>query len=70
MVFLFLWEYDKRAAEDASKLRFQTEQSISLGNETEGSITKNGAINTISNSENTMFIITLAYINVTATLKN
>ncbi|MEX2805038.1 phage major tail protein, TP901-1 family [Streptococcus sp. H31] len=68
-LILFFRKYDNRATEDASKLRFQTEHSISLENETEGTITKDGNINTISDGENTISITSLAYIDDTETIE-
>lgn len=60
-VIVFFREYAKKATEDASKLRFQTEYSISMEKETESTVTKDGNINTINDGENEAEITSLAY---------
>lgn len=60
-VLLFFREESKKQTQDASKLRFQTEHSISKEKEIESTITKDGNINTISDGENTADITSLAY---------
>lgn len=67
-VILFFRERAKHATEDASKLRFQTEHSISMEKETESTITKDGAINAITDGENTADITSLAYADDTNTM--
>ena len=41
-LILFFREYAKRTTEDGSKLRFQTEHSMSFSKETEATSTKDG----------------------------
>lgn len=60
---LFFRDYSKRATEDAAKLRFQTEHSLSFEKESEATKTKDGMINTITDGENTGEITSLAYVN-------
>lgn len=60
---LFFREYAKRATEDAAKLRFQTEHSLSFEKESEATKTKDGMINTITDGENSGDITSLAYAN-------
>lgn len=61
-VLLFFRERANHATEDGSKLRFQTEHSISKEKETESTITKDGNINSITDGENTADITSLAYV--------
>lgn len=67
-VILFFRERALHATEDAAKLRFQTEHSISESKETESTLTKDGIINSISDGENTADITSLAYRDDQATL--
>lgn len=60
-VILFFRERALHATEDASKLRFQTEHSISKEKENESTLTKDGIVNSISDGENTADITSLAY---------
>lgn len=68
-LILFFREYAKRATEDASKLRFQTEHSMSFDKQTEGTKTKDGVINSISDGENSADITSLAYVEDTDTIE-
>ena len=61
-LLLFFRERSKHETEDGSKLRFQTEHSISKAKESEATITKDGVINTISDGENTAEVTSLAYV--------
>lgn len=67
-VILFFRERAKHATEDASKLRFQTEHSISKEKESESTSTKDGVIQTISDGENSADITSLAYVDDEATI--
>lgn len=60
-VILFFRALEKKATEDASKLRFQTEHAISKEKEVESTVTKDGVYNTISPGSNTADISSLAY---------
>ena len=66
---LFFREYANRATEDGSKLRFQTEHSMSFEKETEATRTKDGVINTISDGENTADSTSLAYVDDEGTIE-
>lgn len=68
-IILFFREYAKRATEDAARLRFQTEHSMSQDKETEATPTKDGVINTITDGENTVDISSLAYVDDGDTLE-
>ena len=61
-LILFFREYDKRNEEDASRLKFQTEHTMSFGKDVEGVLTKDGIINTITDAESTADITSKAYI--------
>lgn len=67
-VILFFRERALHETEDASKLRFQTEHSISQEKDNESTLTKDGIINSISDGENTADITSLAYRDDQATL--
>ena len=60
-VLLFFRERAKHETEDADKLRFQTEHSISKEKETNTTITKDGPISSINDGESTADITSLAY---------
>lgn len=67
-VILFFRERALHATENAAKLRFQTEHSISMEKETESTITKDGNINSITDGENEAEITSLAYVDDEATI--
>lgn len=67
-VILFFREASKKATEDAAKLRFQTEHSISKSKETNAVTTKDGIINSISDGENTADISSIAYVDDAETI--
>lgn len=67
-VLLFFRERAKHATEDASRLRFQTEHSISKEKETNTTITKDGPISSISDGESTADISSLAFVDDTVTM--
>lgn len=67
-VILFFRERAKHTTEDATKLRFQTEHSISKEKESEATTTKDGVIQTISDGENSADITSLAYVDDEATI--
>ena len=68
-VLLFFRERAKHATENATKLRFQTEHSISQEKETETTLTKDGAISSITDGENSADITSLAYVDDQATIE-
>lgn len=68
-LILFFREYANRATEDGSKLRFQTEHTMSFEKESEATQTKDGVINTISDGENTADITSLAYVDDEGTIE-
>lgn len=61
-LLLFFRELAKRTVEDGSKLRFQTEHSISKSKETETTMTKDGPMSTISDGETTIEVSSIAYV--------
>lgn len=60
-LLLFFREHNQKDTEDGSKLKFQTEHSISKEKETESIWTKDGVRNTISDGSNTASISAYAY---------
>lgn len=60
-LLLFFREYNLRETENGSKLRFQTEHSISKEKESDAIWTKDGTQNTIRDGENTISISSLKY---------
>lgn len=60
-MLLFFRKRADHATADASKLRFQTEHSISMEKESESTQTKDGNIVTVSDGENSADISSLAY---------
>lgn len=68
-VILFFRALEKKATQDASKLRFQTEHAISKEKEVESTVTKDGIYNTISPGSNTADISSLAYEDDSATIE-
>jgi len=60
-MLLFFRKRADHATADASKLRFQTEHSISMEKESESTQTKDGNVVTVSDGENTADISSLAY---------
>ena len=60
-MLLFFRKRADHATVDASKLRFQTEHSISMEKESESTQTKDGNVVTVSDGENTADISSLAY---------
>lgn len=68
-LILFFREYANRATEDGSKLRFQTEHTMSFEKESEATLTKDGVINTIADGENTADITSLAYVDDEGTIE-
>lgn len=68
-LLLFFREYAKRTTEDAAKLRFQTEHSLSFEKESEATKTKDGVMNSISNGENSAEITSLAYVDDEETIE-
>lgn len=61
-LILFFRKYADKATTDGSKLKFQTEHSISKEKENEAVNTKDGIIQTITDGENTADITSLAYV--------
>lgn len=59
----------EQATENAAKLRFETESTISKEKETEATPTKDGIINTVNNGENTAEFTSLAYVDDTETVE-
>ena len=60
-MLLFFRKRADHATVDASKLRFQTEHSISMEKESESTQTKDGNVVTVSDGENSADISSLAY---------
>lgn len=60
-LLLFFRDHNKQETEDGSKLKFQTEHSISKEKETESIWTKDGMRNTVSDGSNTVSISAYAY---------
>ena len=60
-MLLFFRKRADHATADASKLRFQTEHSISMEKESESTQTKDGIYVTVSDGENSADISSLAY---------
>ena len=60
-MLLFFRKRADHATADASKLRFQTEHSISMEKESDSTPTKDGNIVTVSDGENSADISSLAY---------
>lgn len=60
-MLLFFRRRANHETEDASKLRFQTEHSISMEKESESTPTKDGNVVTVSDGENSADITSLAY---------
>lgn len=60
-VLAFFRRYKDRATQDAGKIRFQTEHSVSMEKENESEITKDGVVNTITDGENTAEFTSYAY---------
>lgn len=68
-LLLFFRREKDHVTEDGAKLRFQTEHSITMEKESEATVTKDGIINTISDGENVIEIVSLAYRDDKATLE-
>ena len=68
MLLFFRKRADYKTA-DASKLRFQTEHSISMEKESESTQTKDGNVVTVSDGENTADISSLAYLEDNTTIE-
>ncbi|MBG9981748.1 phage major tail protein, TP901-1 family [Aerococcaceae bacterium DSM 111020] len=60
-MLLFARLYKDRTVMPASKIRFQTEHSISMEKESESTITKDGTMVSISDGENEIDMTSLAY---------
>ena len=62
-------EYDKRNTEDGTRIRFQSEVSLSEETSVEGTATTDGIYNTVSDGENTAEFTSLAYTEDTDTIE-
>lgn len=67
-IYSFFRDFTKQAIEDASRLRFVTEVTISEEKETEATVTTDGVVNTITDGENTADFTSLAYVENEETL--
>lgn len=56
-----------RTKKDASRIRFMTEQTLSMEKETDSQTTVDGVVNSIADGENTFEFSSLAYIDTDAT---
>jgi len=60
-MLIFVRRYADRNSQDGTKIKFQTEHSITQEKESESTVTKDGNVTTVSDGENTADITSLAY---------